>query len=458
VETTYVYDALNRNTTTNYSDTTVNPDVKRFYDAATNGKGRFGSFYSGGDYSTGANVDHTAIDSYDALGRPLVQRQLFKLNNVWSPTYQTSRAYNRAGGVTLQTYPSGHSVTYNYDQAGRVANKDQANLAFTGTLGDGVLRTYAAGITYSPWGSLSREQYGTSTPVYNKLHYNIRGQLCDVRASNVNEEWSGELGALVNHYSTTWQHCGSGTDNNGNVLMSQTIINSYYMEDRYTYDALNRLTAVNEWQNGATNTASQQYDYDRWGNRTIKPTSWGIGINTKQFTVDTATNRLSVPSGQSGVMTYDFAGNLITDTYTGAGSREYDAENRMTRAWGGNNQWQSYTYNADGQRVRRKSTIRKLGKSMVSTGSCSQSMQSMALRQAHKRSTATAMDNYSSLRRAEIQHGSTMRCPLELRALVIARVGTGWVRLPVPSPAVWRINRTSWRACISIISFGQLQR
>jgi YD repeat-containing protein len=79
VETTYVYDALNRNTTTNYSDTTVNPDVKRFYDAATNGKGRFGSFYSGGDYSTGANVDHTAIDSYDALGRPLVQRQLFKL-------------------------------------------------------------------------------------------------------------------------------------------------------------------------------------------------------------------------------------------------------------------------------------------------------------------------------------------------------------------------------------------
>ena len=79
METTYVYDALNRNTTTNYSDTTVNPDVKRFYDAATNGKGRFGSFYSGGDYSTGANVDHTAIDSYDALGRPLVQRQLFKL-------------------------------------------------------------------------------------------------------------------------------------------------------------------------------------------------------------------------------------------------------------------------------------------------------------------------------------------------------------------------------------------
>ena len=52
--------------------------------------------------------------------------------------------------------------------------------------------------------------------------------------------------------------------------MSQTIINSYYMEDRYSYDALNRLTAVNEWQNGATDTGNQQYNYDRWGNRTIK--------------------------------------------------------------------------------------------------------------------------------------------------------------------------------------------
>ncbi|MGH9966705.1 MAG: PA14 domain-containing protein, partial [Pyrinomonadaceae bacterium] len=53
-------------------------------------------------------------------------------------------------------------------------------------------------------------------------------------------------------------------------------------------------------------------------------------------------------------MTYDNAGNLTTDTYTGAGSRVYDAENRMTKAWGGNNQWQEYTYNANGQRTRRK--------------------------------------------------------------------------------------------------------
>ncbi|HEX3184145.1 MAG TPA: hypothetical protein VHQ94_05080, partial [Pyrinomonadaceae bacterium] len=63
----YAYDALNRNTTVDYSDTaSINPDIKRFYDGATNGKGRFWYFYSGGDASVGSNVEHTSIDSYDS--------------------------------------------------------------------------------------------------------------------------------------------------------------------------------------------------------------------------------------------------------------------------------------------------------------------------------------------------------------------------------------------------------
>ena len=49
VVSTYAYDALNRSTTLNYSNTSINPDVKRFYDGAINGKGRFWYFYSGGD-------------------------------------------------------------------------------------------------------------------------------------------------------------------------------------------------------------------------------------------------------------------------------------------------------------------------------------------------------------------------------------------------------------------------
>jgi YD repeat-containing protein len=52
-------------------------------------------------------------------------------------------------------------------------------------------------------------------------------------------------------------------------------------------------------------------------------------------------------------MSYDNAGNLTNDTYSGAGNRTYDAENKIVSAWGGNNQAQLYSYDANGQRVRR---------------------------------------------------------------------------------------------------------
>jgi len=99
----------------------------------------------------------------------------------------------------------------------------------------------------------------------------------------------------------------------------------------------------------------QSYSYDRWGNRTINAAqTWGTSISNKQFTVDAATNRLGVPNGQPGTMSYDRAGNLTTDTYTGVGNRIYDAENRMTTAADNTGQTSRYTYNAEGKRVRRE--------------------------------------------------------------------------------------------------------
>ena len=356
------YDALNRptrrwfngsgsvsQTTNNFpalpSGVGASSEAKFFYDTQTLPQGA-PSFSRGSSigrlvaeiYGTGTNGNYFA---YDELGR-----QTLKIQQTGSINYPVSATYNVSGALTAMTYPSLHAISNTYDSAGRLS-------FFTGNLGDGSSRTYATDVNYSVWGGLSKEKFDANTAVYHKLHYNIRGQLYDVRASNVNDDLSGELGALVNYYSTNWIHGGSGTDNNGNVLMIQTIINSFYAEDRYSYDALNRLTAVNEYQNGATQTGSQQYDYDRYGNRTINPASWGIGINTKQFTKSAVNNRLGVPSGQAGVMQYDAVGNLTNDTYTGAGDRTYDAQNKITSAWGGNNQAQLYAYDANGQRIKR---------------------------------------------------------------------------------------------------------
>jgi len=90
--------------------------------------------------------------------------------------------------------------------------------------------------------------------------------------------------------------------------------------------------------------------------------TWGIGINRKSFAIDGATNQLKVPAGQPGLMTYDAAGNLINDTYaatynagyTGQGERTYDAENRLLSAVGSNGLTNTYSYDADGRRTRRK--------------------------------------------------------------------------------------------------------
>lgn len=367
VASTYAYDALNRNTTIDYSDTSsTNPDVTRLYDGAVNGKGRLWASYAGGDFSSGSTVEQLAIDNYDALGRPTVQRQLFKVNGAWGTTYQTSRAYNLAGAVKSQTYPSLHTVSYSYDSAGRTSS-------FNGNLGDGNTRTYSTGITYDPFGGIREEQFGTQVSLYLKKHYNRRGQLFDTRVSTApwaTDQWSWNRGALVNYYSSNYAWEGdpstpAGPDNNGNVVLQQhwvpgdeTISTFSYTQDFYAYDSLNRIQSATEYHGTGAGQSpqdfAQMFAYDRWGNRTINPASWGVGINTKQFTVDAATNRLGVPAGQSGVMTYDNAGNLINDTYTGVGVRTYDAENRMITATDNTGQTSRYTYNADGQRTRRQ--------------------------------------------------------------------------------------------------------
>jgi YD repeat-containing protein len=150
------------------------------------------------------------------------------------------------------------------------------------------------------------------------------------------------------------------TDNDGNLKKQEVYIpnddqvSSYAMRwQQYDYDPLNRLKWAREIVSGVEQW-KQQFTYDRWGNRTIDTANtYGAGINNKAFTVNSANNRLGVPGGQSGVMTYDAVGNLTNDTYTGAGNRTYDAENKITSAWGGNNQAQLYGYDASGNRIKR---------------------------------------------------------------------------------------------------------
>ena len=377
VSTHYAYDALNRPTRRWYNSSSstaatthnspalpagvgVSNEVTFFYDlqslppgAPTFVRGSAIGRQVGVTYGPGSSAGD--YFSYDALGR-----NGLKIQQTGSVNYQVSASYNLAGDPTAITYPSGHTANYVYDSAGRTTN-------VSGNLGDGTTRTYASTFIYNPAGQITQELFGTATPLYHKLQYNIRSQLWDVRVStnpDVNGSWN--RGALQYFYDGTLGYGTSGPDNNGNLLFANTYIpldeqvNSWAIHRQsYAYDSLNRLTSTTEYFVSNTQAELQQsvqtYSYpDAWGNRIINAgLTNGAGINNKVFTINSANNQLGVPAGQSGAMAYDNAGNLTNDTYSGAGNRTYDAENRITSAAGWNSQVQVNTYDGSNQRITR---------------------------------------------------------------------------------------------------------
>ena len=312
-------------------------------------------------HGAGTNGDYYA---YDALGRATL-----KIQQTGSVNYQVTASYNLSGAIGTLTYPSGHTVTNTYDQAGRLA-------ALSGNLGDGSNRSYASGILYAPTGGLVKEQFGANTALYHKSIYNSRGQLFDTRLSSVNDLWDWNRGRLILYYSGNHQWGQSGTDNNGNVLFAETWIPpenatldqaETLSEQSYEYDSLNRLKSVTEQRISVSNgwvwqpQFKQSYNYDRYGNRTIKTApadTWGTGINNRSFEVQTATNRLYSPgdlalTDSQRRIRYDATGNQTKDTYTGYGNANFDAENRIITIQDNLGGTTTYNYNADGQRTRR---------------------------------------------------------------------------------------------------------
>ena len=370
ITTTLAYDALNRPTSKTYqNDPNSTPPVNYFYDSQTLPSGA-PSFSRGPSIGrllavtsgTGSSVGD--YYGYDAAGRSVLNIQ-----QTGGVNYQISANYNLAGELTTETYPSGRTVTNGYDSAGRT-------ISVTGSLGDGTQRTYSAGIIYSSLGGMTKEQFGTATPVYNKLFYNVRGQLSEIRESTsytgpTDTTW--DRGAIINNYSLQAGCVGAScsvTDNNGNLMRQDVYIpGSSVFTQFYGYDSLNRLQSVHEDGPPGPANWQQAYTYDQYGNRKMNSAAtWGNGINSMQAAVDpnTTTNRMYAPGETDqnhSLINYDNAGNQTKDYYSDSGNgegydRTYDAENRMksstaTYSSPASTQTSTYTYDGDGRRVKR---------------------------------------------------------------------------------------------------------
>ena len=167
ITTTYSYDALNRITGMTYSN--GDPSVSYTYDqSACLGQSACSNI---GHRTTVTDAGGNEEFAYDPMGREIAEQRT--TNNI---TKSTSYSYDLAGNMLTLTYPSGRTITYAYDSAGRPAEaSDTANNInyVIGSCSDGIDND---GVCYAPNGSVAQVQNGTNlTTTYI---YNTRFQPC----------------------------------------------------------------------------------------------------------------------------------------------------------------------------------------------------------------------------------------------------------------------------------------
>ena len=348
VVTAYSYDRLDRLTRRSYtytgSDTAVSLGTTRVdyaYDSCGSyARGRLCSVTA---KKGTAQVSRTAYNRYDALGRVLESTQTTGVQ-----AYTMAYAYDRAGNLTSQRYPSDRVVDYVYDGAGRIAGaKTGADGWYAGGRGDNA-------IGYEPHGGVKQLLLGNG--LWEQRRYNARLQPTQIGLGTATA--TGGLTATGTRPTASLlllDYTYGAAANNGNVLSQRIRVGASFNQNQaYTYDALNRLKTAAESGSGAA--WSQTYTYDRFGNRRVTAGA-AHGSNqalTPQSTADIAagTNRLAGLKGVNAVA-YDAAGNLKTDW--AANAYKYDGDNRLVAFDHptGTDSDTTYAYDGEGRRVRK---------------------------------------------------------------------------------------------------------
>ena len=255
-------------------------------------------------------------------------------------------AYDRAGNLTSQRYPSDRVVDYVYDGAGRIAGaKKGENDWYAGGTGSNA-------IGYEPHGGVRQLLLGNG--LWEQRRYNVRLQPTQIGLGT--RKATGGLtatgptptaGLLLLDYSY------GAASNNGNVVSQRIRAGTLNQTQSYTYDELNRLKTAREAGSGTG--WSQTYGYDRYGNRRVTGGA-DHGSNLAltpqmEIDIDTGNNRLAGLKGMNR-LGYDWAGNLTAD-WAGR-SLTYDGDNRMVSFdTTGTDSDTTYSYDGEGRRVKK---------------------------------------------------------------------------------------------------------
>jgi len=246
--TQYRYDALNRRLSESFADGT---SVAYEYESGTGAVGRIDRI----DDATGHTVYH-----YDVEGR-LSRKEQTTGTLQRAIEYRYEAVTGRLEGLT---YPSGASISYGYDNAGRIQSLTLTTETLPAT-------AIVSEVTYQPLGSARSYQL----PAVAGAPIITRGYDNDGRADSYTlvESIGGvpTLGTRTLHY-----------DRLGNVT-SVADAGTSANDQTYGYDPLNRLTDL------SAPGLVQQYEYDAAGNRTLRSVN---GVTTR-YTPEPTSNRLA---------------------------------------------------------------------------------------------------------------------------------------------------------------------
>jgi RHS repeat-associated protein len=355
IQTSYTFDNLNRVKIISYanepSGQTPTSAVNYFYDNLPNAKGTL--------IKVSSDASTTEFTAFDTMGHVTAHKQITDGN-----TYTTAYAYNLAGMITEETYPSSRVVKTAYDAEGDLARVESKKNSSINSF-----KVYANQFDFTPAGMISSFRSGNGR--FASTQYNNRLQTTQIAFGT--SKSATNLLKLDYSYGTT--------TNNGNVQSQQITVpaigggQGFTTVQNYTYDFVNRLKQADEKPLGYTQAQCDQnptlcwkqtYTYDRYGNRnfdeantTTLPKNCGT---SPSFTVCAADAPLVNPSintadNRLDGYVFDDSGNLTRD----AENRKftYNAQNKQTKVETVDvnsnpiNTVSTYTYDGDGKRVKK---------------------------------------------------------------------------------------------------------
>jgi RHS repeat-associated protein len=322
---TYSYDALNRLLGKSYSNS--EQAISYSYDQSScQGPS---PCYNVGHRTVMIEGANAQSWSYDAMGRVTGQHRHtngIELNASW--------AYDMNGDLASVTYPSGRTVSYTWDSAGRPSvATDVANGIdyIQGSCANGLASN---GVCYAPQGSIASANIGTpgAASVFMAASFNTRLQPNVIQYSNQG----------INLWGLQYSFVDANNHNNGNVASITNLLDGTRSQ-QFTYDQVNRVLTAETTTGYPANFRcwGESYTYDEWGNLTA------IGVASPAYNGCTQ-DSLSVVANSSNrlsSLSYDGAGNVLND---GTHAYVWTAEGRVKSAAG-----LGYTYDGDGNRVQK---------------------------------------------------------------------------------------------------------